>query len=67
MYDVSNVLKPSVGLVCKLGRIVIHAEEFLSPNGPEFDGAALDALLHDGEVKEWMAIMQKMAFLPLKR
>lgn len=60
-------LKPGPSLLCKLGSIVVHAEEFLSPRGHEFDKAALDQLLQDGEVKAWVAAMDKMAMIPRKR
>lgn len=63
----SNPLKPPTGLLCKLGSIVVHAEELLSPKGHAFDRGALQALFDDVEVKEWIAAMDKMAFLPKKR
>jgi hypothetical protein len=58
-------LKPSLSLLVKLGSAVVHIEEFLSPQGHEFDKHALDTLLHDPEVKTWLK--QMGAFLPVKR
>lgn len=56
-----------VSLLVKLGSIAVHAEEMMSPKGHEFDKAALDTLLEDPEVKEWLEAMDRLAFLPKKR
>jgi len=56
---------PSLALLAKLGSIAVHAEEFLSPKGHEFDVAALNNLLRDPEVVEWMSAMGPL--LPRKR
>jgi len=64
----SDPMKPSPGLLCKLGSIAVHAEELSSPEHAHvFDKLALDTLLKDPEVKEWMAQMAKLAMLPVKR
>lgn len=63
----SDTLKPSVTLLVKLGSLAVHIEEFLSPHGHEFDKAAINTLLSDAELKQWLAEMSKMAFLPVKR
>lgn len=60
-------LKPNPQLLIKLGSIAVHVEELLSPDGHEFDKIALDGLLKDPQVKEWIEQMDKMAFLPVKR
>lgn len=60
-------LAPSPQLLCKLGSIVGHVEELLSPKGHEFDRHALDALLRDPEVVTWMADMRSMALVPEPR
>jgi len=62
-----NPLKPPASLLCKLGSILIHAEELTSSKGHVFDHYALKALTDDAEVKEWLAKMQAAAMLPLKR
>lgn len=64
-YD--EAMKPPIGILVKLGSIAIHAEELLSPKGHDFDRVALQSLLDDPEVKEWLAVMDKMSFLPKKR
>ena len=61
----SNPLKPSLTLLMKLGSIAVHADEFLSSDGHEFDKAALDSLLQDPKVKEW--IMKMGPMLPRKQ
>ena len=62
-----NMMQPNIGLLCKLGSIAVHADELLSPDGHQFDRAALNTLLTDPEVKEWLAAMDKAAMLPKKR
>jgi hypothetical protein len=52
-------------LLCKLGSIVVHADEARSPGGHQFDLVALDTLLKDPEVKDWIKAMGTL--LPLKR
>ena len=63
----NDPLKPSAALLCKLGSLVVHAEEYLSPDGHRFDLDALKAGLSDADVKAWLAAMQKMALVPVKR
>lgn len=60
-------LKPSPALLCKLGSVLVHAEEMASPDGHTFDKVALDQLLADPEVTEWRGMMDLMAMLPKKR
>lgn len=59
--------KPSIDVLIKLGSIVRHTEELLSPKGHEFDVHTLKALMNDEELQKWMKEMDKMAFLPVKR
>lgn len=61
----SDPLKPSLSLICKLGSIVVHAEEMLSPTGHGFDRTALESVLMDAEVQEWLSKMG--VYLPVKR
>ena len=63
----SDPLKPPVALLVKIGSIVVHADEFLSPNGHELDKIALQQLFADPDVREWVKAMTKMAMLPVKR
>ena len=62
-----GALKPTVTLLVKLGSIAVHVDELLSPNGHHFDKVALDQLMRDQEVVEWLSEMNKMAMLPVKR
>lgn len=61
------VLNPSVPLLMKLGSIAIHVEEAMSVEGHPFDVMTLRSLLEDREVRSWLAEMDKLALLPLKR
>ena len=63
----AETLNPNVGLLCKLGSIAVHAEEFLSPKGHAFDRTALERLFVDPEVVQWLKEMDAMALLPKKR
>jgi hypothetical protein len=62
-----DAMHPSASLVCKLGSIAVHAEEFLSVGGHEFDKAALSALLQDSGVKAWLDSLGRMGLVPVKR
>lgn len=65
--DKADPLKLSATLLIKIGSAIVHIEELLSPDGHQFDRAALDACLNDPEVMAWIKAMDKMAFLPQKR
>lgn len=60
-------LIPSAGLLAKLGSVVVHAGELFSSGGHAFDRAALNNLVTDPEVEEWLAQMRKLALIPEKR
>lgn len=60
-------LSPSPALLCKLGSIAVHVQEGRSQDGHPFDWTALDTLLADPEVVEWLAAMDGMAMIPKKR
>ncbi len=62
-----KVFTPTTVLLCKLGSIAVHADEMLSADGHEFDRVALQMLLADADVKQWLAEMDKMAMIPKKR
>ena len=63
----SNPLAPTPALLCKLGSLIVHAEEAASPERHQFDVIAFKELLRDPEVVEWMRAMSAMAMLPVKR
>ena len=54
-------------ILVKLGSIVVHVEEMLSPDGHDFDRQAILSGLSDPEVREWLAAMDALALLPVKR
>lgn len=62
-----NVLTPDTKTLTKLGSIIVHTEELLSPYGHAFDKAALDQLMRDPDVVAWLKGMRKLALLPEKR
>ncbi len=61
----AEIIEPSLSLLCKLGSIIVHADEMLEPGGHDFDRTTLLTLLADPEVKDWIKGMGTM--LPLKR
>lgn len=67
MPKYSTPLQPSPQLLTKLGSIVAHVEEMLSPHGHTFDKLAIEPLLRDPSVQHWMRQMQDLALVPLKR
>jgi hypothetical protein len=62
-----DALKPKASLLVKLGSIAVHVEELASPGGHHWDKVAVESLLNDPEVKQWIAAMTKMGMMPVKR
>lgn len=60
-------LTPSPALLSKLGSIMVHAEEMLSPDGHSFDRTALESATNDPEVVAWREQMDAMGLIPVKR
>lgn len=60
-------LAPPASVLIKLGSIARHSEESRGPNGHFLDGTAIDSLLQDPEVVEWMEAADEPALLPVKR
>lgn len=58
-------LKPELSLLSKLGSIAVHSGEMLSAKGHVFDRTALEGLLRDWEVQEWIKAMG--VYMPVKR
>lgn len=63
----SDPFKPSKSLLVKLGSIAVHTDEMMSARGHAFDRNALDTVLHDLEVAEWLDDMSALGLLPVKR
>lgn len=63
----TNSFEVSLPLLVKLGSLVVHVEEFFSPDSHIFDRSVIQTLLDDPEVKTWIAYMDEQAFLPKKR
>lgn len=58
---------PNLTTAIKLASIVVHVEEFLSPDGHDYDKIAIEQLLKDPDIVEYLAVMNSAAFLPVKR
>lgn len=63
----NDPLKPSMTLLCKLASVAVHADEMLSPNGHQFDHAALKSAMNDAEVVQWIKDMVALGMAPVKR
>jgi len=63
----TDPLAPSAALLIKLGSVIVHQEELMSPHGHEFDKYALEAVRNDPDVVAWLNAMTKQGFLPVKR
>ena len=63
----SDPLKPAVSVLCKLGSIAIHVQEMLSAKGHHFDKLALESLMQDKELTDWLHDMDKLAMIPKAR
>ena len=61
----ADALKPSLTLLCKLGSLIVHADEALALKGHTFDVEAMKPLLADPEVQDWIKAMG--VYLPKKR
>lgn len=65
--NTTSPLQPSPSLLCKLGSIVVHADEMMSAGGHAFDKVALQQLIKDADVADWIRQMNAMAMVPRKR
>ncbi len=62
-----SALSPSASVLIKLGSLAIHVEEGMGPRGHPYDVVAIQGILADPELQEWLKEMDSMALLPLKR
>lgn len=63
----ADLYAPPIGLLCKLGSIVVHVDEATGDRPHEFDWTAIRSLLADREVQGWIKGMTKAGFMPVKR
>lgn len=63
----SDPLVPSGALLCKLGSLIVHADEGSGKNAHPHDVEAFIGLLQDPEVAEWLQAMRALSLLPVKR
>ena len=63
----TDALQPLLTLLSKIGSIAVHVDEFLSPHGHTADKHAIEELLRDPEVIEWLEAMRRYALVPEKR
>lgn len=58
---------PSATVGIKLACLAVHADEACSPGGNSFDVETMRSLLADHEVAAYMADLNELALLPVKR
>ncbi len=63
----TKCLHPEVPLLCKLGSIVMHVDELFSDDSHAFDKIALEQLMKDPDVQEWILEMDGLSLIPKKR
>jgi hypothetical protein len=61
-----DCLKPKPSVLAKIGSIIVHIEEIID-HGHAFDVIAMQGLLKDSEIQEWLGEMRKFALIPEKR
>lgn len=64
---IPSTLSPGPALLCKLASLAVHVDELYSAGGHEFDRVALNSLINDHEIQQWLAEMTKMGMAPVKR
>lgn len=65
--EMVDVFAPPVGLLCKLGSIIVHMDEGAGAGGHDFDWTAARSLLADREVQQWLKGMDAKGLLPKRR
>lgn len=65
--DPKDLIETSNSLLCKLGSLAVHADEYLAPLAHGFDRDAIKSLLADPEVAAFLHGLDSMSLLPLKR
>lgn len=60
------IIKLPISIISKLGSILVHLQELLSPGAHEFDSTVLKQLLDDPEVKGFLGDIDP-ALLPVRR
>lgn len=63
----ADIYAPPIGLLCKLGSIVVHVDEGAGAGGHDFDWVAVRSLIADREVQDWLTGMDAAALLPKRR
>lgn len=62
-----DTLNPPPAVLAKISSVIVHVDEMLSSDGHHFDRIALQNLLNDPDVQEWLKGMGEMALIPVKR
>lgn len=67
MTEELDPLNPSLALLAKLGSLVVHIEEYMSPTGHDFDRQAILTGLQDDDLQSWLDQMTMLQFVPVRR
>ncbi len=57
----------SLVLAAKLGSLVVHVQEYLSRNSNPVDRSAIETIINDPEIAEWIKVLEKDALVSVKR
>jgi hypothetical protein len=58
---------PSLSVAVKLASLAVHLEEMLSPSRHRYDVSAAETILRDPELRAYLAEMDKLTLLPVRR
>lgn len=62
-----DTFAPPIGLLAKLGSIIVHVDEGSGAGGHQFDWSAVGSLIADREVQDWLVGMDGAGLLPKRR
>lgn len=63
----SDPLQPGPAILAKLASVVVHIDEHNGPNGHKNDMEAINSLLQDAELADWIVAMQELGMAPARR
>lgn len=65
--EMVDTFAPPIGLLAKLGSIIVHVDEGSGQGGHQFDWVVVRSLIADREVQDWLEGMDAKGFLPKRR
>lgn len=66
-HNPASLPKPTEAVAIRMASALIHADEFMSPHGHEFDLEAFRRVFDDPDVSAYLQELDALALLPLRR